>query len=261
MGEIMTLTLFECMAEPSRATSAELNIIKAKEMILLTHWWFYDYVNGEYRYDKILDTRMDAGIKYYELSKKKFVTLDIEPPALDFWKSARSQARYLYQLKAATTYMKKKAPKILSGVYGYLPVRDLHVHAYGEDSEQYKDWQMLNDLLNEVALKHSEFLTPSFYTFREDRELWRASTIAGLKEARRIAGKRKVYAFLWPYYHPNGDLNPKAWELIEPDFWRLQLETVAAHADGIVLYLHNVGPFNVEWPWWKATKEFYLNRS
>lgn len=116
---------------------------------------------------------------------------------------------------------------------------------------------MLNDLINEVAIKNSEFLTPSFYTFRDDREEWRLSTIAGLKEAKRIAGKRKVYAYLWPIYHPNGNLNPKALQPIEPDFWRLQLETVSAHADGVVIYLHDVGKFDPNWPWWKVTKEYY----
>lgn len=251
------MILFECMPDISKPKPEELKLIKAKQMILLTHWYFYDYVNGAYKFDSIINERMDYGIEKYKLNRRIYAAVDIEPPALDFWQSARSQARYLYQLKAATTYLKKKAPKLLSSVYGYLPVRDLHVHNYGESSEKFRDWQMLNDLINEVALKHSEFLTPSFYTFREDRELWRASTIAGLKEARRLAGKRKVYAFLWPYYHPNGDLNPRAWELIEPDFWRLQLETVATNADGIVLYLHNVGPFDPNWPWWVATKEFY----
>lgn len=253
----MTFTVFECIAKTSKPPAEELKLIKAKEMILLTHWWFYDYVAGEYKFDKILDERMDSAIRYFNLNRKVYVTLDIEPPALDFWQSARSQARYLYQLKAATTYMKKEAPKILSGVYGYLPVRDLHIHKYPETSEQYKDWQMLNDLINEVAIKNSEFLTPSFYTFRDDREEWRLSTIAGLKEAKRIAGKRKVYAYLWPIYHPNGNLNPKALQPIEPDFWRLQLETVSAHADGVVIYLHDVGKFDPNWPWWKVTKEYY----
>lgn len=257
----MTFTIFDCMAAVSKPTPEELKLINAKPMILLTHWSFYDYVNGAYKYDRILDEKMDNAIKYHELSKKKYVTLDIEPPDLDFWRSARSQARYLYQLKAATTYMKKKAPKILSGVYGYLPVRDLYVHQHGENSEKFKDWQMLNDLINEVALKHSEFLTPSFYTFNDNRELWRESTIVGLKEARRLAGKRKVYAYLWPIYHPNSDTNPKGWEQIEPDFWRMQLETVAAHADGAVIYLHNVGTFNPNWPWWEATLDFYASRS
>lgn len=114
----MTFTVFECIAKTSKPPAEELKLIKAKEMILLTHWWFYDYVAGEYKFDKILDERMDSAIRYFNLNRKVYVTLDIEPPALDFWQSARSQARYLYQLKAATTYMKKEAPRSYQGYMG-----------------------------------------------------------------------------------------------------------------------------------------------
>ena len=253
----MTFTVFDCITPNSKPTPAEAKLIKMKEMILLTSWAFYEYVNKEYRYDRVLEDRMDNAIAYHNLNRKVYATLDLEPTGLDWWESARSQARFLLQLRTATSYIKKKAPKVLSGVYSYLPVRDLYIHQYAEDSAQFKDWQMLNDLINDVAIKDSEFLTPSFYTFWDDRELWRGSTIAGLKEARRLAGKRKVYAYLWPIYHPNGDLNPKGWQPIESDFWRLQLDTVKQNADGVVIYCHDIGPFDPNWGWWRVTKEVF----
>ena len=253
----MTFQVFVSIAGESCPTAKEKALVKAKDMINLTSWSFYDYIDGKYHYDKIVPSRIDDAIKYYDLTKKKYISLDIEPTGLDWRLSARSQARYLYQLKTAAEYVKKKAPKVLAGIYAYLPVRDAWIHTKGEESLEYKDWQMLNDLINEVAVKYCEYLTPSLYTYYEDRKLWVDSTICNLKEARRCAKGRKVYPFLWPCYHPNSGGQPRAWEFMEADFFKEQLELVRELADGVVIWLHDKGPFDPNWGWWRVTKEVF----
>jgi hypothetical protein len=77
-------------------------------------------------------------------------------------------------------------------------------------------------------------LFPSIYTFYTDRQGWVTYAIAQITEAKRKAKGKPVYAFLWPQYHESNlllGLRP-----LDSDYWELQLNTVAQHADGVVIW-------------------------
>src|SRR5262249_10278668 len=127
----------------------------------------------------------------------------------------------------------------------------------GPGNAEYQAWQRDNDRLDEVAA-HLDGLYPSLYTYYPDRQGWVTFAVAQLAEAKRKAHGKPVYAFLWPQYHDsNATLKGR---YLEPDYWELQLNTVAQHADGAVIWggWGKDGPesWDEEAPWWQVTKRF-----
>lgn len=132
------------------------------------------------------------------------------------------------------------------------------------DPKRYARWQAVNDLMAEQVNAHVDFVAPSCYTFYDaapiDRERWVQSTIATIKEARRVSGGKPVYPFIWPQFH---DSSNKKGEYLDPAFWRLQLDTVLAHADGVILWggwdiLKTNRPYRWQGdaPWWLETQRW-----
>lgn len=144
-------------------------------------------------------------------------------------------------------------PGLQVGYYGVPPIRDYWRALKGPGSKEYLAWQAENDGLRSLA-HDVDVLFPSLYTFYPHREGWVQYATAQIREARRYGQGRPVYVFLWPAYHDSSRL--LANKNIEPDFWKLQLETARTHADGIVIWGGGGSSWDEQAPWWKTTKEF-----
>ena len=132
------------------------------------------------------------------------------------------------------------------------------------DPKRFARWRTVNDIVAEQVNAHVDFVAPSCYTFYDagsvDRERWVQSTIAIIKEARRVSGGKPVYPFIWPQFH---DSSNKKGQYLDREFWRLQLDTVLAHADGAILWggwdiLKTNRPY--AWAddaaWWRETQDW-----
>jgi hypothetical protein len=133
------------------------------------------------------------------------------------------------------------------------PLRDYWDSVEQEGSPRYKSWQAKNESLAPIA-QLSDVLFPSLYTFYEDRSGWTKYAIAEIREARRFAGGKPVYVFLWPQYEASGAL---ANAFLPGDFWRMQLETASKYADGIVIWCcTGRQTWDDKAPWWLETQGF-----
>lgn len=161
------------------------------------------------------------------------------------------------KLSTILSWIKAEAPNIQVGAYGTVPLNDYWRAIRGPGSKDHSAWQQDNDRLEELAT-HLDALYPSLYAFYPDRQGWVTYAVAQLTEARRKAGGKPVYAFLMPVYHESNrqlGLHP-----VEPDYWDLQLSTVAQHADGVVIWggwgTKGPEPWDEDAPWWQVTKRF-----
>lgn len=144
------------------------------------------------------------------------------------------------------------------GFYGYLPVRNYWDSIESATSPRYRKWQELNSLMSPLA-QSIDMLFPSLYTFYNNPRQWQQYALAQVAEARRISNK-PVVPFIWPDFHHNGKNGPR--EAIPRDFWRLQLNTLAQIADGLVIWggWDTVSWSRLRWddkaPWWIETQQF-----
>jgi len=151
-------------------------------------------------------------------------------------------------------WYKTTAPELKIGFYGVTPIRNYWDSIEGKDSPRYLAWQKQNDTV--ASITHFEdLLFPSIYTFYEDRQGWQKYAIAQIQEARRYAGGKPVYVFLWPQYHGS---NKKIGNTFLPgDYWRMELETAREYADGIVIWCCSTRQtWDDNAPWWLVTKTF-----
>ena len=162
-------------------------------------------------------------------------------------------AEGLAKYRAVLGWFHGEVPTLRVGYYGVPPIRDYWRAIKGPSSAEYAAWQAENDRLAPLA-KDVDALFPSLYTFYSDRNGWVKYAIAQIKEARRYGTGKPVYAFLMPTYHNSNKI--LGGRFIEPEYWKLQLETILRHADGIVIW----GGPKTEWdedaPWWRVTKQF-----
>ena len=178
--------------------------------------------------------------------------IDIEHWPINSEHASKSVPNYLQVLQ----WFKEALPAgHKTGLYSTVPVRE-YWKVVRSIPAQYADWQRQNDLAINLA-RAVDVLYPSIYTFYPDRDGWRRYAIAQIKEARRLAPGKPVYAFLWPEYHPsNKGLKGRA---IEPDYWRMQLDTMREHADGLVIWTLSGTrdiPFAQIPMWWLETVDF-----
>lgn len=156
------------------------------------------------------------------------------------------------------SWVKGEAPDVSFGLYGTVPIPDYWRATSGPMSPQFLAWRTDNDRLAQIV-EHVDALYPSIYTYYSDRQAWVAYAKAQIAEARRLAKGKPVYGFLWPLYHNEGNelLGPRP---IEPDYWDLQLTTIAQHADGVVIWGgwgdKGPEPWDEDAPWWQTTKRF-----
>jgi hypothetical protein len=157
------------------------------------------------------------------------------------------------KLQTVLRWFKSSAPSTKVGFYGFPPLRDYWDSVQQEGSPRYKSWQAKNDAIAPIALS-ADVLFPSLYTFYADRDGWTKYAIAEIREARRYAGGKPVYVFLWPQYEAGGTL---ANTFLPGDFWRMQLETANKYADGIVIWCcSDRQTWDDKAPWWSETQKF-----
>jgi Hyaluronidase len=162
-------------------------------------------------------------------------------------------ASSIVKLRTVLRWFKSPVPSMKIGFYGFPPLRDYWDSVQQESSPRYKSWQTKNDGLAPIA-QLADVLFPSLYTFYDDRSGWTKYAIAEIREARRYAGGKPVYVFLWPQYEAGGTL---ANTFLPGDFWRMQLETANKYADGMVIWCcTGRQTWDDKAPWWLETQKF-----
>jgi len=145
-------------------------------------------------------------------------------------------------------------PALKIGFYGVAPIRDYWDALPGEGSLRYRDWQQQNNAVGPIA-ELADVLFPSLYTFYDDPKGWQVYATAQIREARRYAGGKPVYVFLWPQYH--GSNRKLGGRFLPAEYWRLELETARKYADGIVIWCCSTQQtWNDDAPWWLQTRAF-----
>ncbi|MEQ1793394.1 MAG: hypothetical protein ABL970_04305 [Nitrospira sp.] len=161
------------------------------------------------------------------------------------------------RFSAILAWVKHEIPSVRIGLYGTVPLPDYWRAIRDPRSLDYRSWQQDNDRL-EAIVTQVDALFPSLYTFYPDRQGWVIYATAQIREARRKANGKPVYAFLWPQYHESNLL--LSHRPLDPEYWELQLKTVSDQADGVVIWggWGDKGPesWDEEAPWWQATKHF-----
>ena len=145
------------------------------------------------------------------------------------------------------------------GVYGIIPIREYHCPQRESSDPCWAIWGYQNERLKPL-ISDVDALFPSIYTFYEDKAGWQKYAIAQIRAARSIAPNKRVYAFLWPQYHPSNKL--RSYVYIGDEFWRLQLDVALQYADGLVIW----GGWDFEnrkqaaWgtapDWWQITEQW-----
>ena len=199
--------------------------------------------------------------------------LDLRPPNggpivldIEHWPQRGTQAEVtstVDRLLGLLATVRRIEPGVNIGYYGIPPIRDYWRAIRGPGDAQYEEWVRDNDRLARLA-QSVNVLFPSLYTFYDDPAGWRKYAVANLKEARRLAGSKRIYAFLWPQYHESN--KQLGGQYVAASYWRSQLETVAEHADGVLLWGGWASPgIRAKWDesagWWVETKRFIETRN
>lgn len=151
--------------------------------------------------------------------------------------------------------VKLARPDLDIGYYGRIPIRDYWAPTLGGEREV--QWRDRNAALLPLAELCDAFF-PSLYTFYPDQDGWVNYAIKNLEMAPDL--DKPSYPFLWPQYHGSSS---RPFEYIGDDYWRLQLETCLAHADGLVVWgvgwdFVNGGrmPWSSDQPWYRVLRKF-----
>ena len=156
-------------------------------------------------------------------------------------------------------WFKSAAPSLKVGFYGFVPVFDPAAYRNNKDS---LSW-IANDNLLQPLADSVDYLCPSLYAFFADTLDYVGYSKCMVREARRLANGKPVYAYVSPQYHPSGDHYGKE---VTHDYMKKILETIRdAGANGVVIWGGSRGMDSVThlWDsssgWWKAVKEFMLS--
>lgn len=194
-----------------------------------------------------------------ELTVRRRVARDRGPPLLimdlEHWPNVGSDevvAATVSKYIALVEWTKASAGHSAVGYYGVPPLRDYWRAIKGPQSTEFRAWQAENDRFAELA-KAVDVLMPSLYTFYDDVEGWKRYAAANIREARRLAGDKPVYPFIWPQYHDsNATLGGQP---VPATVWLEQLQTLAKLADGAIIW-SGPGWWDDKAPWWLATQAF-----
>lgn len=155
--------------------------------------------------------------------------------------------------------LKRAAPGLKIGYYGAAPQNNYSAAQKSTITPAYVQWQQLNDSLKLIA-DTADATFPSLYTYSTDQQGWVNYATALIKEARRY--NKPVYVFIWPQYADTASDPALRLQYLPAQFWKLQLETAAKLADGIVIWTPSglgatdAATWNNTAPWWLVTKEF-----
>lgn len=196
-------------------------------------------------------TRINA-IARLATQTSNLLVVDIEqwPVTGDAATVAESVRKY----RTVIQWFKAPAPDLKVGLYSVIPIRNYWDSIQDQNSARYRAWKKQDDSLASIA-QLVDVIFPSLYTFYDDRIGWQKYAIAQIQEARRYAGGKPVYVFLWPQYEaPHKAL---ANTFLPGDYWRLELETARKYADGVVIWCcSNSNKWNDSAPWWLETQGF-----
>lgn len=183
------------------------------------------------------------------------VVIDIEHWSLDG--SEKEKRANLAKYTTVLQWLRNEAPDMHLGYFAVVPMGAYGWALKDPASVEYRLWQSENAKRADLASR-VDAVYPQLYTYYPDRQAWVRYAVANLREARRYG--KPVYAFLWPQYSERN--KHLGHQYLPADFWRLQLETAARHADGIVIW---GGWDSEQWgrarwdesaPWWQVTREF-----
>jgi hypothetical protein len=230
----------------------------------------------------------------------QLVCLDIEHWPIDIRKvEPEVAAKSLARMAKIVDWMRAAEPSLRLGFYRLMPIRDVNVATDGTLKE-YQAWTRANafvrnghvrgEAVAEGLADKVDVVFPSLYTFRTDPNAWRKYAVANLEEARKF--NKQVYPFIWPTYH-NGSLiggegkwpadyreggkfaeqvnlnhvDPASFEFpnaaVSGEFWRMQLEICAEHADGAMIWTGSRQKWknHATAAWWEVTQAFLQEQS
>ncbi|MCF6244522.1 MAG: hypothetical protein L3J43_05745 [Sulfurovum sp.] len=181
---------------------------------------------------------------------------DIRPKVFDFIANPRID-KYIAVIKT----LKEARPDLKFGYYGILPVRDYVT--VNPSQRQLKKWHEANLRVKRLS-QYVDIICPDLYTFFKDKKYWKTYASLAIKDA-RMYGK-PVIPFIWPEYHDASKDTPYTY--INPSFWKLQVEYLSSHADGMIVWGGrnlNVTPHtSKKWddkaPWWQIIKNTILKK-
>jgi predicted metallopeptidase len=209
-------------------------------------------------YDKpITDEILKESVK--RISKKlnddiKIICLDIEHWPLTASKEIvnKSKEKYIDIVRR----FKKLMPDKMIGLYGVIPIRNYY-DSLKIGSTGYNKWtKQINDIA-EIANEVDIFF-PSLYTFNSNKSDWAKYAEANINQAKRF--NKPVIPLIWPQYHESNRI--LGLRYLSDDYWKFQLEVVAKHADGVLIWggwdikRKKRQKWNEDAPWWKALLEF-----
>ncbi len=170
-------------------------------------------------------------------------------------------------------WTREAAPKLKIGFYQIPPVTNYWDAQQSDTSAAYLAWQRNNDCYKPLA-NMVDALYPSLYTFYLESDYtgatagWLRYATENIKEARRLAPNKPIYAFIWPQIHES-NTNGNSLLLITGAFWKLQLDTLKPLVDGVVMWgtisptssnsLYVAMPWNDKSEWWIETQFFLDN--
>ncbi|CAK7003918.1 MAG: hypothetical protein PETM_00111 [Petrimonas sp.] len=116
--------------------------------------------------------------------------------------------------------------------------------------------------ISERIYNSSNVVYPCYYTHGTNRNEWIAMVKNGITEIKKRNKKMPIYVFIWPQYNPIPSKHDLGYKFVEPDFWRLQLETLYPLCDGVIIWSHYMDEnnknikFNKDMPWFQETLKF-----
>ncbi len=158
--------------------------------------------------------------------------------------------------------VRRTIPGVSIGIYSMFPERNYWASQKDPSHVRYKSWASKNNRLSRLA-DEVDIIMPSLYTYYNDPEKWVAYAVEHVKESRRLFPDKPVYVFLWPQFHSSSWLY--GGKYIDPEFWRLQLDTAYKYADGVIIWggWSDTMKRREDWVdgkgWWLETQKFINN--
>jgi hypothetical protein len=147
--------------------------------------------------------------------------------------------------------IREERPDVVFGFYGQVPAgfKTWKHSGLSEDHPVMVQWREDNEKLRALAEK-VDVLFPSLYTNTEDPAAWQERAQRTIEKAREFG--KPVIPFLWPEYPGYGPTSHRDGDYLEPEFWEMEMRTVRALADGVVLYATHRG---IDYGrWWEIAK-------
>ena len=164
---------------------------------------------------------------------------------------------------ASTASRFRRATGLPTCAYGVAPQAGQNWALWSLQRPDVRDrWTVASDVARDVFVPTVDALCPTLYVpYRNREEDWRRFAIATIAEARRIAPDKPVYPFVWPQFHEGGGVS--GYPFLPKAYWRVVLETMRDHADGLVLWGgYDIArkrqlPFDASADWWAVMRDVF----